>query len=84
VISVKTSVGHLPNFDPLIMARNIGKAVPKSKAFCRWAIEPTLSGYKLSLIMDSALMASLGDRIDKALKKSMAAWVRWMKKRGLA
>jgi hypothetical protein len=82
MIEIKIEVPDEPQFDALILAKNLGKAFLKSKTHCRWAITPDGSGgYRLAVACDPSMLTTISARLEKALEKSMAQFLRWRKMR---
>jgi hypothetical protein len=76
-------VEHLPDpdFDETVLLKNLGKAFLKSGTKMRWPL--SLSGGVLTLacIITSGMAAALPARLQTAMEKSVAAWLRWKKRK---
>jgi hypothetical protein len=76
-------VEHLPDpdFDETVLLKNLGKAFLKSGTKMRWPLELRGGVLTLACIITSGMATALPDRLQKAMEKSVKAWLRWKKRK---
>jgi hypothetical protein len=70
-----------PDFDETVMLRNMGKAFLKSKTKMRWPLSVSAGVLTLACVVTSDMMAMLPERLQKAMEKSVKAWLKWKRRK---